>query len=185
MCVGLAGSKFGPQSSLVFHFSESQYKKKLKKHQRHEHWGGYQWHVVQKRSKRYKRSRLKSDWEERRSCRGDTKEEEEKEEGYREITTVCEITNAGINSTINLLSISVCFPSSSASDFTAVSNYSALNISTQRHCSTLPSFTPNTPHSLLLLPFFSPSSRPPLFLSHLLFAIADSSQLSEGHQLTV
>lgn len=34
------------------------------------------------------------------------------EEGYREIATVCEITNAGINSTINLLSISVCLPSS-------------------------------------------------------------------------
>lgn len=33
----------------------------------------------------------------------------------REITSVCEITNSGINSAVNLLSISVCFPTSSSS----------------------------------------------------------------------
>lgn len=55
-------------------------------------------------AKEIQRSGGKSEWE----------VEEEKEEGSRAITTVSEITNASINSTIKLSSTSVCFLSASS-----------------------------------------------------------------------
>lgn len=79
---------------------------------------------------------------------------EEIEKGYREITTVSKITKAGIN-TINL-SISAFPPTphllvSSAANFTALRNYSALN--TSADYSTLlasdPSMRHLHPHSIL------------------------------------
>lgn len=75
------------------------------------------------------------------------------QEGWKErkLQCVCAITEAGINSSINLSGISLFPPlhlllpvsllSPSAADFTAVSNYSALNISTHFHCS-----SSGTPH---------------------------------------
>lgn len=117
---------------------------------------------------------------------GEIKEEEEEmQEGYGECVTVCKITNAGINSTINLLSISAFPPTlhlllpmsllpSSAANFTAVSNYSALNIST--HCSTLPSSIRHA-SSTLVSTLFSP------FLPS--FSVPQSPAVAIGHQLTV
>lgn len=72
----------------------------------------------------------------------------------------------------------------SSTDFTAASNYSALNIST-----TLLSFTPYTPHPLfvsaLVLTSPHPANPSSLFLCLVLFAGTDSVLLSEGQQLTV
>lgn len=82
-----------------------------------------------------------------KSERGEKLQGTQKGVGRRE---ECETTNTGINSTINL---SVCFPSSNTSsphlflpllllsstsaDFTVVSNYLVLNISTQLHLALL------------------------------------------------
>lgn len=134
-------------------------------------------------AKRDTKSGLKS--ERRRESMGEIKEEEEEmQEGYREIT-VCKITNAGIKSTINLLSISAFPPTlhlllpmsllpSSAANFTAVSNYSALNISP--HCSTLPSSTWHA-SSTLVSTLFTP------FLPS--FSVPQWPAVAIGHQLIV
>ena len=173
----------------------------MKERSTYEHWGRRQWHVTQRRSKRYKEWIIKWLGGEEKLWGWERKEgREEMEEGYR--ATVCEITNAGINRTINLLGLSVCFPSSSfspspphvTSNFLCSRFHSGKQFiqvwtsALRRTAQPCPLHPPNTPRPHSFQPPSSPSSLPPLIHSHLLFVKKkkpDSSLLSEGHQLTL